>query len=405
MNLERVYLRADSLDQLCVGHNSRIFTMRILKALARVPLVLSLALLLSGLVIPCQAQKRVIVITAGQPNVWTLEQAHSLLEQMNLRNGLLGMKNLRDLNPNQMNQLRFEVMSMLIELGATFNQADLTTKGLFENYGFNKSPFDEAFKDAVRRQIEKFNNAPTLNGSRRLDNYLQMQYEMIAKQLTLLRDEAGPGERVLFLEMPLTLNVAHRKSNKKWAQSLWKIAGYTRRENNAAPTTTSPSAATRDDLSKDVILSNELVRTADLIPSGRNVSNKNVRSGEVNSVMSTLFGSSSQQLDRLSQFVQLDLHAFGFVKGSHEFGWTFTPMRGMNRLQSGIRTTYAVVVVPDDAVSLVLEANGCYFPRSARHPTSFEDTKTRAWNNNSRTSRNCGSKQTKTFIVQIPRNL
>lgn len=368
-----------------------------------VPMLLSLALVLSGLVIPCRAQRRVIAISAGQPNVWTLEQAHSLLEQMNLRNGLLGMKNLRDLNPNQMNQLRFEVMRMMIELGATFNQADLTTKDLFENNGFNKSPFDEAFKDAAKRQIEKFNNGPTLNDSRRLDNYLQMEYELIAKQLTLLRDEAGPGERVLFLEMPQTLSVAHRTSNMKWAQSWWKIAGYTRRESvtpTVTPSTTSPSSTTRDDLTKDVILSNELVRTVDLIPGERKISKKNVGSGAVNSVMSTLFSSGSQP-KRFSQFAQQDLHSSGFVKNSNEFGWTFKPMRGMNRLQSGIRTTYAVVVVPHDAASLVFEANGCYFPRSARQPTSFEDTKTRAWNNNSRTSRNCGE-QTKTFIVPIP---
>ncbi|HKU75698.1 MAG TPA: hypothetical protein VJR02_17430 [Pyrinomonadaceae bacterium] len=56
-----------------------------------------------------------------------------------------------------------------------------------------------------------------------------MQYENFAKQLTLLRDELGPGERLLFLEMPQTINVAHHEANDKWAQSWWKIAGYTRR--------------------------------------------------------------------------------------------------------------------------------------------------------------------------------
>jgi hypothetical protein len=57
---------------------------------------------------------------------------------------------------------------------------------------------------------------------------------------------------------------------------------------------------------------------------------------------------------------------------------------------------------PDDAASLVLEANGCSFPRTARQPTNSDDTKTRAWNNNFRTSRNCGGEQTETFIVPIP---
>ncbi|HEV7843060.1 MAG TPA: hypothetical protein VGO69_05150, partial [Pyrinomonadaceae bacterium] len=91
------------------------------------------------------------------------------------------------------------------------------------------STFDDAFKDAAAKQIERFNEAPKLNASLRLDNFLQMQYEIIAKQLTLLRDEVGPGERLLFLELPQTVNVAHHEADNKWAQSWWKIAGYTKR--------------------------------------------------------------------------------------------------------------------------------------------------------------------------------
>ena len=93
-----------------------------------------------------------------------------------------------------------------------------------------KSEFDEAFKAAAAKQIEKFNQSPQLNASLKLDNFLQMQYEIISKQLSLLRDELGPGERLVFLELPQTVNAAHHESNKKWAQSWWKIAGYTKRE-------------------------------------------------------------------------------------------------------------------------------------------------------------------------------
>src|SRR5205085_4364979 len=74
--------------------------------------------------------------------------------------------------------------------------------------------------------IDHFNQAPKLNASLRLDNFLQMQYEIIAKQLTLLRDEVGPGERVIFLELPQTVNAAYDKADNKWAQSWWKVAGY-----------------------------------------------------------------------------------------------------------------------------------------------------------------------------------
>jgi hypothetical protein len=78
-----------------------------------------------------------------------------------------------------------------------------------------KSVFDDAFRDTAKELIERFNKSPKLNASLMLDNFLQMQYEIIAKQLTLLRDEVGPGERLLFLELPQTINVAHHEADKK----------------------------------------------------------------------------------------------------------------------------------------------------------------------------------------------
>jgi hypothetical protein len=136
------------------------------------------------------------------------------------------------------------------------------------------------------------------------------------------------------------------------------------------------------------------------------------RSGAFNFVLSTLFGFGSQlniqrQREQFAQFVQQELYSAAFGKGSREFGWTFTPMPGTDRLQSGVRTTYAIVVVPDDATSLVLEANGCYFPRSSYQPINFDDTKTDEWNVLNRSSRNCGvtedtNRRSKAFVVPIP---
>jgi subtilisin-like proprotein convertase family protein len=680
-----------------------------------------------------QAQNRIIVINADQPNIWTLEQAHYLLAQMHRRNLDLRAKSLEDLDPNEITGLRFEVLKTLIEFGATFNQADAVSNRMFrqnqefnserrreltaeadglrkesnslaaeieklegqkadatsdgekerldakitskktrlarvdkeiENInaelktlnvsagelkgttasgGFNpdKLPeglLDKAVEQAFGDQVKKFNDAPKLNASLRLDNFLQMQYEIIAKQLSLLRDELGPGERLLFLEMPQTLNVAHHEADKKWAQSWWKIAGYTKREAGgvvaaasasspeplpnqrpitttkefksildgepinqrvaipepcpliAPETFTNPNAINIDQHSasdhpsvirvstigklksvrvtlnglthpnvnevdvllvgpqgqnaiilsdsggpnradnlnitlsdgsgfppaplvsgtfrpynfslatdkfptpapaplggsslsafqntdpngewrlyvaddtdpthgsiargwslhittdcevpvqyekqyKDVFvdldaapqnpddalqkyleknkayLSNRLVRTVDLIPrqSSLNVSDTKLqtRAGAFNFILSTLFGFGSQlniqrQREQFAQFVQQELYSSAFGKGSREFGWTFTPMPGMDRLQSGIRTTYAIVAVPDDATSLVLETNGCYFPRSAYQPLNFAETKRQEWNVANRTSRNCGGQSTTAFVVPIP---
>lgn len=104
-----------------------------------------------------------------------------------------------------------------------------------------KSAFDEAFAAAAKQQIENFNKTPQLNATLRLENFLQMQYEIIAKQLTLLRDEVGPGERLLFLELPQTVNVTSNEGNNKWAQSWWRIAGYMRRKKAGVDAKEAPS--------------------------------------------------------------------------------------------------------------------------------------------------------------------
>ncbi len=718
-------------------------------------------LLLSLFPLKAVAQRRrVIVVNAEQPNLWTLEQAHYLLAQMHRRNLDLKAKRLEDLDPNEISGLRFDVMRMLVEFGATFNQADLASNRLLSgNQTFNagrrqelvserdglrreslrltgeieeletakvdvededekkridariaaktnrlarvdkqieqldgelgtltepsgalkateggatfdpnklpKSVFDDAFKEAAAKQIAKFNESPQLNAALRLDNFLQMQYEIISKQLALLRDELGPGERLVFLELPQTVNAAHHESKRKWAQSWWRIAGYTRRERtndapvpvpvptpsvdeNLRPVTVtqdfnsilhgqpialplrsmtpclpaatetfayegpnnsnvvrikdkpslppaddpSPSSITvsvpgkvtkvtvtlnglrhptPDDIdlllvgpqgqnalimsdvggsmladglnitlddaapagalpdmgplasdtynptnaasgdadkfpsgvpvplggsalsvfngtdpdgvwslyvvddegevagslsggwslsistactapprplqvayrdvfvdldeppiplpdgvpaptptpsildgylrTKNADLSNRMVRTVDLIPrqSSLNVNDMNLRvkSGAFNFVLSTLFGFGSslkvqRQREQFSQFVQQELYSAAFGKGAREFGWTFTPMPGTDRLTSGVRTTYAVVVVPEEATSLVLESNGCYFPRSYFPPNDFAHTKQPEWNADNRTSRNCGGERTKAFVVPIP---
>lgn len=704
------------------------------------------------------AQRRVIVVNAEQPNLWTLEQAHYLLAQMHRRNLDLKAKSLSDLDPNEIAGLRFDVMRMLIEFGATFNQADLVSNRLLtENQTFNserrqklmddrtrlsdesvslsgeikdlqiekadtedadqkkrlddkiaattahqarvdkqiesvdaelktlnapsgtptattagatfdasklpKSSFDKPLEEAAAKQIAKFNEEPRLNATLRLDNFLQMQYEIISKQLSLLRDELGPGERLVFLELPQTINATHHESERKWAQSWWRIAGYTKRmRTNAAPAAAmptplppdaprqrpitiaqdfesiihggnipvpvpspcvsrlpatftaadavkvsdtpgsakpTPSSITvpdtirgakvekvtvtlnglkhvnPDDLdlmlvgprgqsavimsdvggatpANDLIitldddaaanlpdigplnsgrfkptdisdnsldssvgapatlggsalsvfngtnpagewklfivddsgtpkgtidrgwslnitttdctppptevvyrdaffnlddsttvlpagvspapvppgvpvlsgflgtgyrtLENRMVRTVELIPrqGSLNVNDMNlkVKAGAFNFVLSTLFGFGARlnvqrQREQFSQFVQQELYSSAFGKGSREFGWTFTPMPGTNRLMSGVRTTYAVVVVPDDATSLILESNGCYFPRSYYPPKDFRNTKSDEWNVDSRTSRNCGggnsnANPTKVFVVPIP---
>lgn len=356
----------------------------------------------------------------------------------------------------------------------------------FDATKFPKSVFDDAFKTAAETGITKFNETPKLNAILRLENSLDMQYNIIARQLTLLRDEVGPGERLLFLELPQTVNATHHEAKDKWAQSWWRIAGYTKRRceadcgdtpcsntpatRSAAATLTAsrknqyPSRSNQETLSslqkselildalrpstkgkscmeyisldgeinaaeqgveppsvrvlraanqqkeiKPVSIEMRSVRTVELIPrqSSLNVNDMKLKtsSGALTAVASFLFGFGAKlnvqrQRERFSQFVQQELYSSAFGKGGREFGWTFKPMPGTNELQSGVRTTYAVVVVPEEANSIVLESNGCYFPRSAYQPNDFTDTTDAGRWGDHRTSRGCGDGTA--FVVPIP---
>jgi hypothetical protein len=511
----------------------------------------------SPMVRPVQAngeRDRVIIVNADQPNVWTLEQAHYLLSQMHRRNLDLRAKKLDALDPNAINGLRFDLLQMLIEAGASFNEASGFTNKLlakskqqnaerrqdlivqrdklrqesiqltrdisgletekakaktqeekdqldaqiaaktklrtkvdkeielddnelktlgdasgefkstepqvqFDESKLPKGVLSDAFKSTAQTLIQRFNQAPSLNASMMLENFLQMQYEIIAKQLTLLRDEVGPDERLLFLELPQTVNVAHHEADQKWAQSWWRIVGYTKksanatahpsdngacsnndsRESNCQPISTAEkvrrilnsfksgtqnSDATQSvdwvDLDPDaknavkapnrtLPIDNRSVRTVELIPrqGSLNVNDMKLRvkAGAFSAVASFLFGFGARlniqrQREQFSQFVQQELYSSAFGKGSREFGWTFTAMPGTDRLLSGVRTTYAVVVVPQQATSLIVESNGCYFPRAAYQPNDFADTMDSSRWGDSKTSRGCGTG--KSFLLPIP---
>lgn len=62
----------------------------------------------------------------------------TLLAQMHRRNLDLKAKSLEELDPNEIAGLRFEVMRILVEFGAIFNQADLESNRLLSaNHTFN----------------------------------------------------------------------------------------------------------------------------------------------------------------------------------------------------------------------------------------------------------------------------
>ncbi|MBK9152866.1 MAG: hypothetical protein IPM25_01325 [Chloracidobacterium sp.] len=289
------------------------------------------------------------------------------------------------------------------------------------------------------KEVDRLN--PRLTASVKLDNYVQFQYELLAKQLTLLRDDVGPDERVIFLELPTSIDTIPGAGNERTAQSLWRIRGYCRRnqygmelasleqrrnalevEHGAAIAGVSAAerillrrsydrelseinrevsktraeffeekteAASRgmqtfenpEDKWASFTPEDSSARTIDLIPrqSSLNITDVKevVKDRGFKAVFSLLIGiggsvNYQRRREQFEQFQQQEVYAAGFGKGESNFGWTFSPMPGTKRLAPGIRTTYAVVIVPRDAAKIALEARTRNF-RSNREPPAFNN--------------------------------
>jgi hypothetical protein len=490
--------------------------------------------LLGGGLAPCararQTRSEPVFINFGQPNIWSLEQAHYLLARMRARSIGLKTKDLGDLDPNATHGTRLDVLKTLISGGVGFSQGVGLNNELFENnsrFGLQRRQellgrrdvlqsqlrdvtvrladlkveragmAGAAFTDAQRAQkdaeitettsvkdlltsdinattteINGLPAAPTaaqtpeipqptpsaissvtdklledddfrknlsgnakLNATTMLDNDVNLQYEIIAKQLTLLRDEVGPGQRLVFLELPQTFYTVPDKSNRKVAQVWWRIDGYGKRD-EGSPARTAAATATptptpfcgvdpyawrravehnpyrppdalrtqRDILSDEKIKQQPLnvrrlddgryqdrygdskvpaeseARALDLIPRQSALNVNDIQDRQKNFNFAGLFTLLSgfgarvgyeRQRRLYEQFIGQEIYASAFGKGLTEFGWTFGALPGTERIATGLHTTYAVVLVPSDAQTITLKARGCHFPRKNYSPQSF----------------------------------
>src|SRR5215217_6585801 len=675
-----------------------------------VSLLLIISVFLTGLLpltsLAQDRKRKPIIVSFGQPNIWSLEQAHYLLARMHMTNLALQAKALsdEDLNPNATHGTRIEIIKQLLEVGASFdqgigfqnqrivetarfnderrrnlitnrdrmrgdslklemeineltrerktisdpnseraklldaeieekqkNQAKIDKEVTFQEGEISKlgaepsgtpaapsvspSPFDkqrlptsvlDKLSDQELQKLLDPGRDPKLNATTMLDNTVQLQYEIIAKQLTLLRDEVGPGERLVFLELPQSIYSTPDSGDEKMAQTWWHVNGYTRTdplvrlllelyevelkwnkvqqvkaydknerrtntkkwtcdragisdeelatnkkiqeqinkdpvlelfvslkcerqnareavlrklyreanslfvrvEQNGArdtsdlveairkvvssrkqikavteggsrvqididakthgteqllsdsfsrtveqnrrynierlkdfllnilsedePLTPSADAQTTLDAFKKefhiekegfekaiefIRLDDEIaptpdfhsdiqrrtVRTVDIIPrqSSLNVNDvqETVKATGILAAFKFLFGFAGQvnyqrQREQFEQFVHQELYASGFGKGNRDFGWTFGALPGTKRVAPGIRTTYAALVVPENAESILLSARGCYFPRKSYQPLDFQDTGHNDWNRESKFKNyNCGEEE------------
>lgn len=673
-------------------------------------IVLITAIIFGAFGTPAFSQEKPIIISVGQPNIWSLEQAHYLLARMHRQNLDLQTAPLGSIDPNETNAQRVEIVKMLISAGFSFDEAvglnnkmlkndktfnaqrrqqllsqrtellgrrakisaeitDLkiakaktndeeekkrlqeqidakteekgvvdnelevvdkeleglkSTTGDFESTGTDLKGFDPSLQPSsdLSGLLPKSARSPSIAASQRLENYVGMQYEIIAKQLTLLRDEVGPGERLVFLELPQSINLSQDQEKNKYYQALrgiagmstndsadnkmaqvwWRIAGYTRidkdelfkaeikkiegeinklqgilkerhvdsfkvenlgifggkrvelearrvllceeqtrlqkqledaktkadkeacerievdlellksaiRETTAAlqsikeqplklekedaklvqslatlyskyeklkmqadrekikdqqdtidrmwqggaEKTSAVVSKTIDLLSKDSknpifpkaddgnriqvkgeteytvrdeegrefvsvsadyrnqspgvgLLRNRSVRIIDVIPRQNAVNvdttKESVKATGIVGAFSFLFGFGGnvryqRQKETFDEFLNQELYTSGFGKGDTDFGWSFFPFNNSKQLAPGLRTTYAVAIVPDNAETLVLKAQGCYFPRREKQPRNYDATTN--WRTG-RESAGCLERE-QIFVIPIP---
>jgi predicted nucleic acid-binding Zn-ribbon protein len=651
-------------------------------------------------------QEKPVVISFGQPNIWSLEQAHYLLARMNRQNLDLQTAALGDLDPNAANASRIDILKTLIEAGVKFDDAARVNNQLLRSdKTFNSQRRQDLLsrrsslqaestqlarelaelkiskaeattdedrariqaeieakteqKAAVDNEVTQTNGelqgltsasgnftstepsdtsgsfssdklkgdldeiikrvpliSPTIAATLRLDNHIQMQYEIIAKQLTLLRDEVGPGERLVFLELPQSVNATQDKAENKMAQVWWRIAGFTRVDKEAlfqnelndikkkiasiridldkndnltitftqnwlnlrtqldqlcreefyreqvieeanklkdakkkqelcekvvhdleqirkaiddtkeairsvddqkiklqkerarlsqaftalstkyeklrleqvrrkvreqqdaadkllqgGGTKTSEivsktislmsrqgnsldfksaeygnsqgekgkeysatedgreyvnldlfAAASEDDKQRlragramdnandFSLLRNRSVRTIDIIPrqNALNVNDTKQRVSKTGifAAFSFLFGFGGKfgyerQREQSEQFLNQELFTSGFGKGETDFGWNFYPFAGTKQLAPGVRTTYAIAIIPDDAESIVLKARGCYFPRKENQPLNYDMAGATEWTARNPKVGSC-TPQEQVFVLPVP---
>jgi hypothetical protein len=493
-------------------------------------LLISVLLSLSGAPVSVQGQdnRRPVNISFGQPNIWSLEQAHYLLARLRRQSLDLKSTALTELDPNQAEGTRLRSLRELLGIGVGFDQQAGLQNQLFERDArFNQErkqsllrlrdqrsaelhdvdnqlsrlrverermngdgSTDDAKKlkqteieasverqsklnseitsltsevngiqspatslatptppDATTSKLadsvvdkllddQKFkdqlgNFSPKLNASTMLENYLNLQYEIIAKQLSLLRDEVGPGERLIFLELPQSIYTVPDKANRKLVQVWWHVDGYYERDesqlNNRAQTPEarnckemaeqkrasssgemsircSPYRVDERPMSREEMIKNRSlqsysdskdpaktgnVRTVDLIPRQSALNVNDIQDKVKNFNLAGLFTFLSgfgarvdfQRQSRLfEQFLQQDIYASAFGKGEADFGWTFGPKPGTERIAPGLHTTFAILIVPDKAEMIKLSSKGCSFARTGFAPSTFDEAVTTASN-------------------------
>src|ERR1051325_1622461 len=166
-------------------------------------ILLAASLLLTGLLPPAafakkKKDRKPVVVSFGQPNIWSLEQAHYLLARMHMTNLDLQAKALTDteLDPNAVNGTRIQILKQLFGVNAEFDQGvGFQNQRLVETARFNDTRRRELItsRDNMRteslqltRDISKLTSERSLIKDAESDRAKELDAEI--KQKTTERD-------------------------------------------------------------------------------------------------------------------------------------------------------------------------------------------------------------------------
>jgi len=153
------------------------------------------------------------------------------------------------------------------------------------------------------------------------------------------------------------------------------------------------------------------VRTIDIIPRQNAINvqdtKQSVARTGIFAALSFLFGFAGKftyerQREQAEQFLNQELFTSGFGKGEKDFGWSFYPFAGSKQLASGVRTTYAVAIIPQEAETLVLKARGCYFPRKENQPLNYNAAGTHDWIDQDNAGNAKCNPDEQVFVLPVP---
>jgi hypothetical protein len=177
--------------------------------------------------------KRVLDLEAEQEGIKAIEEGKRSEDQKRrfkeIPEEIKKLNGKKAIKEAQRDALNEEIKALGEESKATVSSPTLGSvlgEGIPTSTSSSTFPFGNDIGTLLNKVFEKPSNGVELNAQTKLDNHIQLQYEIISKQLSLLKDEVGPEQRLVFLEFPASFYTVPKKSKEQLIEIDWTIPKY-----------------------------------------------------------------------------------------------------------------------------------------------------------------------------------